>query len=276
MTITEKEKLLEASLLKHKSAVIAFSGGVDSSLLLFKALSVLRKENIIAVTGSAPSYPRNDMGSAREVIDFTGATWLIVETTEFSDPDYVKNGTQRCFFCKKNLFAILNKVADERGIRTVMDGTIYDDIDDHRPGRRAALEAGVISPLLEAGVQKEEVRVLLKKSDFPNWDKPSSACLSSRVPYDIEITPEILSQVECGEETLRGFGFKKTRLRWHGEIARIEVDQEDMAEALKVRKALVRAIKSIGFIYVCLDMEGIRTGSMNEGSITNSGKATRI
>lgn len=264
-SLSEKEARLEEVLLESESAVIAFSGGVDSSLLLHKATSILGRKNVIAVTGLSPSYPESDKRNADEVIQFTGAIWLTIETMEFNDSDYVKNGIDRCFFCKKDLFKRLTKIAYKHGVKAVFDGTIYDDMDDHRPGRRAALDAGVKSPLLEAGILKEEVRTLLKRDGLPNWDKPSSACLASRIPYGTEVTSEKLAQVEKGEKILKDFGFSSSRLRWHDNIARIEIDPEEFTEAINLRKDLIRAIKKVGFTYVCLDIEGIRTGSMNEG-----------
>lgn len=264
MTLTEKEGLLDATLLEIESAVIAFSGGVDSSLLLHKASSILGIEKVIAVTGISPSYPKIDKHSAEEVIRFTGSIWLTIETSEFNEPGYMENGKDRCFFCKRDLFKILSRIAAERGVRAVLDGSIYDDISDYRPGRRAALIAGVRSPLYEAGIYKKEVRALLKRDGLPNWDKPSSACLASRIPYGTEVTPKRLSQVEEGEEILKGFGFRTSRLRWHENIARIEVDQGELSKAISIRKDIILAIKRIGFTYVCLDIEGLRTGSMNE------------
>jgi len=245
-------------------AVTAFSGGVDSSLLVAAAQEALG-DRALAVTARSPSYPDHERDRAVEVARIVGIRHRFVESTELDDPSYRANPPDRCYYCKQDLFGALRRVADEEGLPHVLDGTNADDAGDYRPGRRAARELGVCSPMAELGMGKAEIRRLSRARDLPTWDLPAFACLASRVPYGEEISPERLARIGAAEDGVRALGFPGVRVRDHGGLARVEVapDELDRAAGPGVRTAIVRACRDAGYTWVCLDLEGYRTGSMN-------------
>jgi uncharacterized protein len=265
MVIEQKLDLLKTLLKEMNLAVLAYSGGVDSSLLL-RAASEVMGPRLIAVTAVSETYPAGELLPAQEFARSLGVTHKILPTAELSSEDFVKNTRERCYHCKSELFAKLRQIADREGISVVIEGSNTDDLNDYRPGRRAAQEFGIRSPLVEAGFSKADVRECARMLNLPAWDKPSLACLSSRIPYGTRITPEILHIVQAAEDWLRAHGFRQVRVRHYGEIARIEVTREDFAKLIsgEVREAITEAFKELGYTYVCLDLEGYRTGSMNE------------
>src|ERR671913_1368443 len=234
-TLQERLAELEGILVPYESALVAFSGGVDSSLALAVAARALPKHRVLAVTSNNETYLPSELDLAREFAESLGVEHLVVNTRELDDPNYASNPTNRCYFCKSTLYSDLAKLAREKGYACVADGANKDDEGDYRPGRKAARELGVVSPLSLAGVGKAEVRELAKYLGLPSWDKPALACLSSRFPYGQEITPEKLSQVARAEEFMRREGFKQVRVRHHGEIARLEVGPDELERAFASR-----------------------------------------
>lgn len=266
MVIEQKLDILKALLREMDLAVLAYSGGVDSSLLL-RAASEVMGSRLIAVTAVSETYPAGELLSAKEFARSLGVTLKVLQTEELASEDFVRNTPERCYHCKSELFAKLRRIADKEGITIVIEGSNTDDLNDYRPGRKAAQEFGLRSPLVEAGFSKAEVRECARMLNLTVWDKPSLACLSSRIPYGTRITPEILHTVQAAEDQLRAHGFRQVRVRHHGDIARIEVTKEDFAKLISsdVRETVTTAFKKLGYAYVCLDLEGYRTGSMNEG-----------
>ena len=254
---------LEGIVAPYGSALVAFSGGVDSSLALAIAARALPKDKVLAVTSNNETYLPSELDLARDFAAKLGVEHLVVNTRELDDPNYASNPTNRCYFCKSTLYTDLAKLASKRGYACVVDGANKDDEGDYRPGRKAAKELGVVSPLSVAGVGKAEVRELAKHLGLPSWDKPALACLSSRFPYGQEITPEKLSQVARAEEFLRKEGFRQVRVRHHGEIARLEVAPAEMERAFALREEISAELKDAGFLYVTLDLAGYRSGSLN-------------
>jgi len=265
MVIEEKWDRLKTLLKEMQLAVLAYSGGVDSSLLL-RAASEAMGPHLIAVTAVSETYPAAELLSAREFARTLGVTHKVLHTEELASEDFVRNTPERCYHCKKELFEKLTRIAETEGISVVIEGSNTDDLRDYRPGRKAAKEYSVRSPLVEADISKAEVRELARLLNLPVWNKPSLACLSSRIPYGTKITPELLHSIEAAENHLRVLGFQQVRVRHHGEIARIEVTREDVAKLTSndTMQAIVAAFKELGYTYVCLDLEGYRTGSMNE------------
>ena len=254
---------LEELVAPHGSALVAFSGGVDSSLALAVAARALPAGNVLAVTSNNETYLPSELDLARDFAASLGVEHLVVNTRELDDPNYASNPTNRCYFCKSTLYSDLAALAEERGYGCVVDGANKDDEGDYRPGRKAAKELGVVSPLSQAGVGKAEVRELAKLLGLPSWDKPALACLSSRFPYGQEITPEKLAQVARAEEFMRMEGFRQVRVRHHGEIARLEVGQEELERAFAEREKITAELLDAGFLYVTLDLAGYKSGSLN-------------
>jgi len=260
----------EASLYRRLGAlpslIVAYSGGVDSSFLAWAAAQTLG-DRALAVTADSPSYPERHRMMARSIAKTFGLRHEVILTTELDRPEYRANHPDRCYYCKNELYTNLARLAETRGFAAVADGSNADDRDDYRPGRRAAREFGVISPLDEAGLTKEDIRELSRVAGLPTWDEPASACLSSRVPYFSEVTTEKLRVVERAEEAVRALGFRILRVRHHGDVARLELGRDEMARALdpEVGQAIERALRGLGFRFVALDLRGYRLGSLNEG-----------
>jgi pyridinium-3,5-biscarboxylic acid mononucleotide sulfurtransferase len=259
----ERLRELERIVAPYGSALVAFSGGVDSSLALAVCARALPKEKVLAVTSNNETYLPSELDLAREFAGSLGVEHLIVNTRELDNPDYASNPANRCYFCKSTLYSDLRRIAGERGYACVVDGANADDEGDYRPGRRAAKELEVVSPLSLAGMGKAEVRALARDLGLPSWDKPALACLSSRFPYGQEITAEKLAQVARAEEFLREQGFRQVRVRHHGEIARLEVGPEEMERAFALREKISAELKEAGFLYVALDLSGYEPGSLN-------------
>jgi uncharacterized protein len=256
-------EVLETIVAPYGSALVAFSGGVDSSLALAICARALPKERVLAVTSNNETYLPSELDLAREFAASLGVEHLIVNTRELDNPDYASNPANRCYFCKSTLYSDLSRIAGERGYACVVDGANADDEGDYRPGRKAAKELEVVSPLSVAGVDKAEVRELAQHLGLPSWDKPALACLSSRFPYGQEITAEKLAQVARAEEFLRKEGFRQVRLRHHGDIARLEVGPQEMERAFALREKISAELKEAGFLYVALDLSGYEPGSLN-------------
>ncbi|MBI5178622.1 MAG: ATP-dependent sacrificial sulfur transferase LarE [Nitrospinae bacterium] len=248
-----------------RSVIVAYSGGVDSALLVQAARDALQGEGtkLLAVTARSSTYPETELSSAVELARAIGVQHRIIESEELDIPGFADNTKERCFYCKGELFGILTQIAKDEGYAAVCDGANADDVDDYRPGRKAAQELGVRSPLIEAGMTKEDIRHHARRLGLPNWDKPSAACLASRFPYGEKITAEKLKRVEQAEAILKSAGFRQLRVRDHGGMARIEVAREDIVRLAELAPSLSPLIKELGFNYVTVDMEGYRTGSLN-------------
>jgi uncharacterized protein len=255
---------LEALLRGLERVLVAYSGGIDSTLVLKVAHDVLG-EGAVAATAVSASLARDDLEDAREVARQIGAEHVLLHSTEVEDARYRQNDPQRCYYCKSNVYETLIAHAGREGFRWIVDGTNTDDTGDHRPGLRAAREHGVRSPLQECGIGKDEIRAMAKELGLSNWDKPANACLSSRIPYGSEVTPEKLAQVETAERELRRLGFRQFRVRHHGEVARIEVPKDQFKDAVSFGDAITQAVREAGFLHATLDLAGFRSGSLNEG-----------
>lgn len=262
--LNQKLERLKMILGELESVIVAYSGGVDSTLLLRVAKDSAQR--VLAVTATSPTYPQSELEQAQRIASSLGVEHLIIESHEMENPQFCANPADRCYYCKSELFSKLRTVADERGFKAVVDGSNAEDLGDFRPGMRAAREYGIRSPLLEAGLTKDEIRELSRYYQLPTWDKPAMACLSSRIPYGEPITPEKVKQIEAGEAFLRSLGLKEVRLRHHGPIARLEVNPAAFPLLITegVRERIITTLKNLGFTYVTLDLEGYRSGSMNE------------
>jgi len=259
-----KHQRLEGQLAKMTSLIVAYSGGVDSAYLAYAAHHVLG-DRMLAVTALSASYSSRDRMEAQKTVARYHFPHEFIETNELSNPDYRANRSDRCYFCKDELFARLGELATHRGYAAVAYGINQDDLGDWRPGQQAAREHKILTPLLDSGLTKADIRELSRQVDLPVWDRPASACLSSRIAYGIEVTPERLSTVERGEDALRGLGFRQFRVRYHDQLVRIEISPEEMPRALDpaMGRKFVEIFKDLGFKFVTLDLEGYRTGSMN-------------
>ena len=266
---------LKAVLRSRPKALVAFSGGVDSTLLLKVCADVLGPANVIAVTGVSQTYTPEEKRTARRAARELGVRHVLLETDELACPAFAANPADRCYHCKRELFAKIADLAGSLGVGAVYDASNVDDLADYRPGRRATEELGVVSPLLEAGLTKDDVRALSKKLGLATWDKPANPCLASRVPYGTPITPEVLSRIRAGEKFIRELGFPVVRLRHHGNLARLEVPAADLARL--VRPALARRIaarlRRLGYLWTAIDVEGYRMGSLNRAVAPARAKA---
>jgi uncharacterized protein len=261
----DKEASLRDRLEALGSVVVAYSGGVDSAYLAYVASRTLG-DRALAVTADSPSYPERHRQLAIRIAREFALRHEIIRTSELDVPEYRANPSNRCYYCKRELYTHLSRIAAERGA-VVVDGNNADDRGDYRPGRQAAREFGVSSPLDEVDLGKAEIRELSRRAGLPTWDEPASACLSSRIPYQREVTDEKLRTIERAEEALRALGFRVFRVRHHEDVARIEIARDEMVRALEpdIAVAIVRELKAVGYKYVSLDLQGYRTGSLNEG-----------
>ena len=259
-----KEEALFVCLRKLGRVIVAYSGGTDSAYLAWAAHRVLG-DNAVAVTADSASIPTSHKRDAEAFARECGFRHEYIETYEFENPDYVKNDKDRCFHCKDELFTRLELFAAQRGNAPIIYGVNKDDLGDYRPGQRAAKLHGVQAPLVEAGLTKSEIRELSQRAGLSTWDRPAAACLSSRVPYGTPVTPETIRTIEQGEEAIRALGFRQFRVRFHGELARIEIAKEELPRALtpETAQAFSAIFKQLGFLYVTLDLEGYRQGSLN-------------
>jgi uncharacterized protein len=257
-----KVQKLNDDLAQMQRVAVAFSGGVDSTLLL-KIATDLLGENCIALIGTSPSFPLQEQQEAIELANQIGAVYELIQTSEMQDPAYVRNTTDRCFHCRIHSMDDLLQRARELGFSYLADGANADDSSDYRPGREAAKKLGVKSPLLDAGLKKNEIRQLAHQLGLIIWDKPASACLASRIPYGTSITIEAFHQINEAEIALRNLGFTNVRVRHYNDLARIELLPEDFERAINIRQEITNSLKRIGYTYVTLDLDGFRSGSMN-------------
>lgn len=249
-----------------KRVVVAYSGGLDSSFLLKTAIDTLGHDNVLAVTGRSETYPDSEYREGADLAGKMGARHLTIRTNELAIKNFKANPVNRCYYCKKELFKKLDGIRDKYKMNYVVDGTNLDDLKDIRHGTKAAEELGVRRPLLEAKITKEEIRRFSKELKLHTWDKPSKACLASRFPFNSPITKDGLDRIDKAEEFMRRLGFKQVRVRLHDRIARIEVPEKDLSLGMKFKGSIISKMKKLGFIYVALDLEGYRTGSMHEAA----------
>lgn len=263
--VPSKSDRLKAIIRSRPKAVVAFSGGVDSTLLLRVARDVLGPRNVIAVTGVSQTYTADEKRTAQRFARELGVEHVLIKTDELASDDFSANPADRCYHCKRELLGKILDLARSRGVDAVYDATNVDDLSDYRPGRKALEESGAASPLLEAGFTKKDVRLLSRRLGLPSWDKPANPCLASRVPYGTPITEETLDKIRDGEAYIRKLGFPIVRLRHHGEIARVEVPARDLARIVRpatARKIATR-LRGLGYLWTALDIEGYRMGSLN-------------
>lgn len=263
-TLTAKEERLFELFREMGRVLIAYSGGTDSAYLAWAAKQVLG-DAAIAITADSPSIPESHKRDAVEFARQHGIRHEMVPTNEFENPAYVENNPDRCFHCKDELFRVMDQIASDRDFEHIVYGVNMDDLGDYRPGQNAAKMHQVKSPLVDAGLTKAEIRELSRRANLDTWDRPAAACLSSRIPYGTKVTPERIRVVEQGEEAVKALGFRQFRVRYHDQLVRIEIAQEELGKALNLGVAadLTRIFKSLGFLYVTLDLEGYRQGSLN-------------
>lgn len=263
-TMEDKYTQLGDILRSMGKVVVAFSGGVDSTFLLKAALEFLGPERVLAITADSETYPEREKFEAIAIAKQMNAPHEVIHTSELNIPGYAENPTNRCYFCKNELFSHLIPLAEQRGFDCVIFGAIADDLGEHRPGLQAAHDRGVRAPMIEAGILKSEIRHMSRQMGLPTWDKPSFACLSSRIPYGELITQEKLSMIDQAEDFIMQLGFRQVRVRQHDKLARIEVAPTDLMRFTAVAETVDAKLKEIGYAYVSLDLKGYRSGSLNE------------
>lgn len=265
-------KLLEKKISKLKnylrsidSAIVAFSGGVDSTFLL-KIASDILKDKLIAVTAKSPTFTQTELKDSKTIAQELKVKQIIIETGELQNKSFTVNDKERCYYCKNELLGLISKYAKKNNFSYILDGSNYEDMNDWRPGAKAVKKWGVISPLKEAGLVKEEIRTASKELGLSTWDKPAAACLASRIPYGTKITEDLLQKISDAESVLKKLGFRQVRVRHHGNIARIELPAHDIHKILnsKIKNTVIKSLKKLGYIYITLDIEGYITGSMNK------------
>jgi uncharacterized protein len=263
--LDRKRTALEAIIAEAGSAAVAFSGGVDSSLLAH-LVHLQLGVRMLAVTLRSPSYPAEQIQKARDFAAHFNIPHLVITSDELDIPEFRENSPDRCYHCKKEIISKIQMIAEQRRLHVIFDGTNADDLSDYRPGTRALEEMGVRSPFAEVGMTKEEIRIISREEHLPTWDTPASACLASRIPYGVAIDQERLKQIEDAEEAIRELGFRQFRVRYHGELARIEISREELPRALNMEMfaEMHKRLKATGFTFVTMDLGGYRTGSMNE------------
>ncbi len=267
----DRIKKLETVLSKLKSVVVAYSGGLDSTFLLKTAVNVLGKSNVLAVTARSETYPYSEYKEARQLAKSIGVKHLTICTKELSLKNFRSNPVNRCYYCKKELFKKLNDIKKSYGFQYIIDGTNFDDLKDVRYGRKAAKELSVRSPLLEAKITKPDIRKYSKRLGLPTWDKPSFACLASRIPFNNRIEKAMLKNIETAENFIRNLGIRQVRVRAHGDVARVEVSKKDLNRLVKFGDLVSQKLRKSGFAYTSLDLEGYRTGSMHEAKSVVAG-----
>ena len=270
-TLDNKLNRMRTILAPMRSLIVAFSGGVDSTFVLKVAHDAIG-DSVLALTTTSPTMPDDDRESALAMAHLIGARHIVVESNELEIAGYAANPINRCYLCKHNLFTVCEAKGAELGIDEIVDGLNLDDLHDYRPGMQAASEKRVRHPLVEAEMTKADVRELSRAMGLPTWDRPASPCLSSRFPYGTEITPDGLRKVAAGEKLLHSMGFAVARVRYHGDVARLEVEQSKIARIFEpsIRETIDREFKKIGFRFVAIDLKGFRSGSLNEGLIANA------
>ena len=264
MLLQDKLSLLKRKIYGYKSCVVAFSGGQDSALLLKICSQVFEPDKLLAVTAVSATYPNAELGKARILAKEIGVKLKVIRTAELGNKKFSSNPVKRCYFCKKELFTKLIKIAKQNKLNFVLEASNITDNSDYRPGSIAKQELKIESPLVEAGFSKEDIRNLSRKLGLSSWNKPSLACLASRIPYGTKITGGLLRRIDRAEEYLSGFGFKQVRLRYHNGLCRIEVEKNDIRRLLNNRRQIVKKLKDLGYNYITLDLEGYRQGSLNE------------
>lgn len=264
LTLAEKQARVVAQLQGVGSALVAFSGGVDSALVLAVAVQVLGRDRVLAATAVSPSLPSWELEASQRCAQEIGVAHELVVTHEIDDPNYARNAPDRCYFCKTELYDLLVPLAAARGLQAVLNGLNWDDLGEYRPGARAGAERGILSPLRDAGIGKAEVRAWAQEIGLSVWDKPALACLSSRIPYGTPVTIEALRRVDAAERFIRDAGFRQVRVRHHGTLARIEVSPDELARAFEQRVAIDEGVRAAGYLYATLDLRGYRSGSLND------------